>query len=98
MNEQVRPDRRKVGFNASIGSLVDFRSRNVRERILDDGPIYELLDRAKVTSLLDQDQWTNGESKFLFSIVSARLFLDIEGEQTVPPAASMSQPFVGTAT
>ncbi|MCH8963927.1 MAG: asparagine synthase (glutamine-hydrolyzing) [Planctomycetes bacterium] len=98
LNEQVRTDRRKVGFNASIGSLFDFRSRNVRERILDDGPVYELLDRAKVTSLLDQDQWTNSESKFLFSIVSARLFLDIEGEQAVPPAASMSQPFVGTAT
>ncbi|MCH8913697.1 MAG: asparagine synthase (glutamine-hydrolyzing) [Planctomycetes bacterium] len=98
LNEQVRTDRRKVGFNASIGSLFDFRSPNVRERILDDGPVYELLHRSKVASLLDQDQWTNSESKFLFNIVSARLFLDIEDEQTVPPAASIGQPFVGTVT
>lgn len=97
LNEQVRTDRRKVGFNAAIGSLFDVRSTNVRERVLDDGPVYEVLDRSKVASLLDQEQWTNSESKFLFNIVNAKLFLDIEDEQAVPPAASIGQPFVSTA-
>ena len=43
--EKILTCRRKVGFNAPLGDLIDFRNRTVRAQILDDGPIYEYVHR-----------------------------------------------------
>ncbi|MEQ9170471.1 MAG: asparagine synthase (glutamine-hydrolyzing) [Rhodospirillales bacterium] len=74
--DAVRMDKRKRGFNASINSLVDRHDPATRERLLDDGPIFDLVDRDKFARFLDQDMTTNSFSKFLFSFISARIFLD----------------------
>ena len=69
-------DKRKRGFNASINSLVDRHDPATRERLLADGPIFDMVDRDKFARFLDQDMTTNSFSKFLFSFISARIFLD----------------------
>ena len=74
--DEVRLDRRKRGFNASIESLLDRRDERVRERLLAPGPIFEIVRRSAIEKLLDGDVSANAWSKFLFSFVSARLFLD----------------------
>ena len=76
LNDQVRLDRQKRGFNASIQSLVNLQDEETRARILDQGPIYELLDRTKVEAALDGSFATNSFSKFLFRLISARAFMD----------------------
>jgi|TARA_R110001592_G_scaffold348697_1_gene643057 asparagine synthase (glutamine-hydrolysing) len=74
--DAVRMDKRKRGFNASINSLVDRHDPATRERLLADGPIFDMVDRDKFARFLDQDMTTNSFSKFLFSFISARIFLD----------------------
>lgn len=68
--------RRKVGFNAPIGDLLDTDDPDVRAQLLDDGPIFDIVRRDAVENLLDKDVLPNSESKFLFNILGTRLFLE----------------------
>lgn len=78
--DHVLWNRRKVGFNAPIFSFLDPRDSAVRERVLDDGPIYRLVRKPAVESLLAVG--ANGgtlperDSMFLFSFLSAKIFLE----------------------
>jgi asparagine synthase (glutamine-hydrolysing) len=72
--------RRKMGFNAPLLDLLDLRDPHVREYLLDESPIHELVRREAVESLLanpDPDHHTN---LFLFYVLSARVFLETARE------------------
>ncbi len=77
LNDQVRLDRKKTGFNASINSVVDLQNREVREYLLDEkADIFNLLRRDKVMELFSLDRAPNHYSKFIFSFINARIFLE----------------------
>ncbi len=73
---QVRLDRRKRGFNASINSLIDLHDPAMRDFLLENGPIFEYVRREAIETFIDQEMTDNSFSKFLFNFVSARIFLD----------------------
>lgn len=74
--DKVRLDKRKRGFNASIDSLLDRRDPEVVDRLLADGPIFDIVKRDAFARFLDGDMTENSFSKFLFGFVSAKLFLE----------------------
>lgn len=74
--DQVRLDKVKKGFNASIDSLLDRDDPDVVDRLLADGPIFDIVRRDAVEKFLTSDLTDNSFSKFMFSFISARLFLD----------------------
>ncbi|MHC4429216.1 MAG: asparagine synthase (glutamine-hydrolyzing) [Planctomycetota bacterium] len=74
--DPVLDERRKVGFNAPIGGFLDLRDERVRREVLADGPIFEHVRREAIEALLDRDELPNSRSKFLFSFLSARIFLE----------------------
>lgn len=77
LNDQVRLDRRKKGFNASINSLFDFTDPETRAFFLDgDSLLFDLIDKDKVRGLLDINPAPNHYSKFLFSFINVKLFLE----------------------
>lgn len=76
LNDQVRLDRRKKGFNASIHSVVDFQQKKDREYILDTSPIYQLVDKNKIENFLDLQHMPNSYSKFLFNFLNVKIFLE----------------------
>ncbi|MBP9864904.1 MAG: asparagine synthase (glutamine-hydrolyzing) [Candidatus Omnitrophica bacterium] len=76
LNDTVRLDRCKKGFNASIQSLINFEDKQVRDMILDDSKIYELFDKTKIEPLLSNGYMTNSYKKFLFSFLNVKIFLD----------------------
>ena len=77
LNDQVRLDRRKKGFNASINSVFDLRSQELRDFLLDpQSGLAEIIDLPKVAHLLDIDPAPNHYSKFLFNMINVRLFLE----------------------
>lgn len=80
--DPVRLDRRKRGFNASINSLVDRSQLETQERLLADGPIFDLVRRDDFADFLSGDLNANSSSKFLFSFISARTFLDQQAENS----------------
>lgn len=76
LNDTVRLDRHKKGFNAAFRSLFDLDNPKTRERILDDGPIFDIVRREKIEEAMGRAELPNSFSKFLFSFVSAKLFME----------------------
>lgn len=76
LNDQVRLDKRKRGFNASITSLLDREDPEVADRLLAQGPIFDIVKRDAVEDFLRGDLQDNSFSKFAFSFVAAKLFLE----------------------
>ena len=70
---------RKVGFNVPIGDLLPLEDPSVRAAILEDSAIWDIVDRDVIAARLGGYQSTNSQSKFLFSLVSAKAFLDSLG-------------------
>ena len=75
LDEVVRTDATKRGFNASLAKLVDGSDPAVRERILSLGSVYDIVERAAVEDLLGRDAFLNSEQKFLFAVLSVGTFL-----------------------
>jgi asparagine synthase (glutamine-hydrolysing) len=77
LNDKVRLDRQKKGFNASINSIVNFDHKQLKEDLLSPGPIYDIVDRDKISKLFKGDELPNSFSKFLFSFINAKIFLEL---------------------
>lgn len=67
---------RKVGFNAPISDLLDLEDPGVRAELLEDSPVFDLVQRSAVEELLGNRELRNSESKFLFSFLGTKIFLD----------------------
>ena len=78
LNDKVRLDNQKKGFNASILSIFDFSDPKTREYFLDDGPIFEFVRKENVESLLEMRQVPNSYSKFLFNFINSKIFLEMD--------------------
>jgi asparagine synthase (glutamine-hydrolysing) len=74
--DQIIDNPRKVGFNAPIGDLLDTTDPATRDYLLDDSPIFELVRRDRVETLIDKAHLPNSESKFLFYLLNAKIFLE----------------------
>ncbi len=74
--DAVRLDKRKRGFNASILSLIDTNDGESREQLLRDSPIFDIVRREAIEDFLNSDMTSNSFSKFLFSFVAAKTFMD----------------------
>lgn len=76
INDKVRLDRHKRGFNASIASIVNFHDPVVRESILDDSPIYRFIRKDMIDKAISCSTYPNSFSKFLFYFLSSKFFLE----------------------
>ena len=76
LNDEVRLDRKKKGFNASIHSMIDFKQQVITDEFLDpDNLLFEYIDYEKVCNLTDQKDLPNHYSKFLFNMVNSQVFI-----------------------
>jgi len=77
LNDQTRLVRQKKGFNASVNSIFDFSDNEMRSFLLDStSPISDLISLKKVESLLNVNPAPNHYSKFLFSFINTKIFLE----------------------
>ncbi len=67
---------KKVGFNAPILDLIDLQDSAVRDSLLSDSPIFNLLKRPQVEKMLARTDLPNSISKFLFSFLSVKMFVE----------------------
>jgi asparagine synthase (glutamine-hydrolysing) len=74
--DAVLDEHRKVGFNAPIFGLLDPADLAVRDELLADSPVFDHVRREAIVDLLDRPTLPNSQSKFLFSFVNAKLFLE----------------------
>ena len=77
LNDKVRLDRKKIGFNASINSVVDFKNTEIKNYFFDKkSKINEYINMNKVIKITENEHIENHLSKFLFSILNTKIFLD----------------------
>ena len=77
LNDKVRKDRKKKGFNLSINSIFDFKDIELREYLLDDNsPVAQFVDMKKLEPLFSLDPAPNHYSKFLFNFINSKIFLE----------------------
>ncbi|MCC6221281.1 MAG: asparagine synthase (glutamine-hydrolyzing) [Deltaproteobacteria bacterium] len=77
LNDKVRLDRQKKGFNASVESVFDLGSADFRHWLLDDSPIYRLVSKSRIENLLKDNALPNSYSKFLFNFINSKLFFEL---------------------
>lgn len=82
LNDQVRLNRRKYGFNAPFTDMIDVTSPQTWDYLMAPGPIFDIVSRDKIAAALRGPAGSEDMSKFLFNFVNVKLFL--ETEQTWP--------------
>lgn len=78
LNKDVLNKKMKSGFNASILNLFDFEDKNMINFLDQESEIYEFVDKSKIKNLIHNKNLLreNGYSKFLFSFLSLKTFMD----------------------
>lgn len=78
LNEPVRLDRRKKGFNASLNSLFSMHDPELRAYLTESAsPLHGLLNWKVVETWMNQDPAPNHIGKFLFGLINLRMFFDV---------------------
>jgi asparagine synthase (glutamine-hydrolysing) len=67
---------RKVGFNAPILNYLDVSTNSVRDQLVADSPVFDIVRRDRISELVGRRDLPNSRSKFLFNFVNAKLFLE----------------------
>jgi asparagine synthase (glutamine-hydrolysing) len=86
--DAVRFNKQKRGFNASILSVLAIDDPDTLAYLLEDGPIFDYVDRKAFGEFLDADFTQNSYSKFLFAFISSKCFLETDLAQGKVPRAS----------
>ena len=76
LQENIRTDRVKKGFNCSIKTLIDFNDKDIIEFYLNQNQKYLILLILMNLKLFYEDLTKNHFSKFIFVFLSTKLFLE----------------------
>lgn len=77
LNDKIRLSRQKKGFNTSINSLINLKNENIKQIFFDKkSMINDFVDLEKFYNELDFKNIPNHTSKFIFSIITTKMFLD----------------------
>jgi len=78
LNDKVRLDRKKKGYNSSISSIIDTNDKALLNEISNSkSEIFEFFDKKKILKILNsKEKNLNHMSKFVFSFLNAKIFLD----------------------
>jgi asparagine synthase (glutamine-hydrolysing) len=77
----IYSDNKKIGFNASIESLVDLNGKQLNDFIFSNNKsiLFDIVKKDELKKLLKMKKLPNYLSKFLFSVISTKFFLEKNG-------------------
>ncbi len=67
---------RKVGFNAPLFDYLNVADPQVKAYLHDTSVVYDYIEHDKIEQLLTQPQLLNSQSKFLFSFIGTKMFME----------------------
>jgi asparagine synthase (glutamine-hydrolysing) len=77
LHDKVRLDRKKMGFNSSINSLISLKSNKLRQFLLKSKRIRDFINIDKFCDYLKKTRTiSNNESKFIFNVINTATFLE----------------------
>ncbi len=75
VQNEVRLDRRKKGFNANLKTMINFSKFNLYNYLSESRDIKEIIDLKKIKKLDLNKNFTNSTNKFVFSLINLKIFL-----------------------
>jgi asparagine synthase (glutamine-hydrolysing) len=84
LNDHVRLDREKKGFNGSIFSLFDFSKKSLNDFLFNNNSIiYDIVNKREIMQLTKKKFLKNSLNKFLFNFINIKIFLDINNKKLI---------------
>ena len=77
LNDKVRLDKRKIGFNVSIRNVFNFNDKKTIENFMDNTEIFRFYRKDEIFKLLKKKNITESEQKFLFNFINLKFFLNV---------------------
>ncbi len=76
LNDQVRLDRHKKGFNASINTIINFKDPTINSYLFDkNSEINDFVNMKEIKKEIYTNN-SNQFSKFIFSVLNTKIFID----------------------
>ena len=75
VQNEVRLDRRKKGFNANLKTMINFSKFNLYNYLSESSDIKQIIDLKKIKKLDLSKNFTNSTNKFVFSLINLKIFL-----------------------
>ena len=73
----IKNDKQKKGFNASIHSLINLKSKRFKNFLNKKSEIFKIVNKNKILGEINKGNKENYFSKFVFSFISAKIFLEL---------------------
>ena len=77
LHEEIRMDRKKIGFNTSLKSITNFNGNVLYEFLNESYALKNIIDLKKIKKLNLDGEISNDINKFLFSLINLKIFFQI---------------------
>ena len=76
LNDEIRLNRRKIGFNSNLRSITNLNQNSLYEFLSQNKDLKDLIKLDEIKKINFNKELTNTTSKFLFSVICIKIFLD----------------------
>ena len=76
LNDKIRLNRKKMGFNSNLKSITDFNQNNLFEFLNQSDYLKSFINLNEIKKINFKKELNNSTSKFLFSIICLKIFLE----------------------
>ena len=76
LNDEIRLNRKKMGFNSNLKSITNFDQNSLFEFLNQNEYLKNLINLNEIKKINFKKELTNSTSKFLFSIICLKIFLE----------------------
>ena len=76
MPKGLNQNNRKIGFNASISEYINFNDRKIKDQILSNSKIFDIVKKSKIERALKDKNFLKNNTQFLFNFISSKIFIE----------------------
>jgi asparagine synthase (glutamine-hydrolysing) len=80
LHDSVRMDRHKKGFNTNLKSITNFNGDNLYSFLNSSPTLRSMINLKKIKEINFNQEISNSTSKFLFSLINLKIFLQIHNQ------------------
>ena len=76
MPKGLNQNNRKIGFNASISEYINFNDKKIKDQILSNSKIFDIVKKSKIERALKDKNFLKNNTQFLFNFISSKIFIE----------------------
>jgi len=80
LNEQIRTDRHKKGFNTNLKSITNFDGESLYDFLNESKTLNDFINLKKIKKMNFKNKLSNSMNKFLFSLINLKIFFQINNQ------------------